>query len=142
MTGESDAVIELGKSLADALDASDIVGRWMAHHLADLITRSETQPNDHELARETREVVLSCGNTTRAADFDQRRSGTCNRSSPLSLDLSQIRHPGPISAHSLPRSCHRPRTWRAIPFSRRLPTWIESSGAWCGWPSRSPLRRR
>lgn len=58
MTSESDPVIELGKSLADALDASDIVGRWMAHHLADLITRSEAQPADQELARETREVIL------------------------------------------------------------------------------------
>jgi hypothetical protein len=74
MTGESDAVIELGKSLADALDASDIVGRWMAHHLADLITRSEAQPNDHELARETREVVLkfwehNAGGRFRATPF-------------------------------------------------------------------------
>jgi hypothetical protein len=58
MTGETDPVMELGKSLADAMDASDIVGRWMAHHLADLITRSEAQPADHELARETREVIL------------------------------------------------------------------------------------
>jgi hypothetical protein len=58
MTTESDPVIELGKSLADALDASDIVGRWMAHHLADLITRSEARPGDQELARETREVIL------------------------------------------------------------------------------------
>lgn len=58
MTSESDPVIGVGKSLADALDASDIVGRWMAHHLADLITRSEAQPADQELARETREVIL------------------------------------------------------------------------------------
>lgn len=58
MTSESDPIIELGKSLADALDASDIVGRWMAHHLADLITRSEAQPTDQELARGTREVIL------------------------------------------------------------------------------------
>ena len=58
MTSKSDPVIELGKGLADALDASDIVGRWMAHHLADLITRSEAQPADQELARETREVIL------------------------------------------------------------------------------------
>ena len=58
MTGESDPVIQLGKSLADALDSSDIVGRWMAHHLADLITRSEAQPADQELAKETRGVIL------------------------------------------------------------------------------------
>ena len=58
MTSERDPVIEVGKSLADALDTSDIVGRWMAHHLADLITRSEAQPADQDLARETREVIL------------------------------------------------------------------------------------
>lgn len=58
MTSESDPVFELGKSLADALDPSDIVGRWMAHHLADLISRSEAHPADQELAREAREVIL------------------------------------------------------------------------------------
>lgn len=58
MTSKSDAVIELGKCLAGALDTSDIIGRWMAHHLADLITRAEAQPADQELARETREVIL------------------------------------------------------------------------------------
>ncbi|GAA1526244.1 hypothetical protein [Brevibacterium permense] len=58
MISESDPVIELGKSLANALDNSDIIGRWMAHHIADLITRSEAQPDDQDLARETREVIL------------------------------------------------------------------------------------
>lgn len=58
MTSENDPVLELGMSLADALDTSDIIGRWMAHHLADLITRSEADPNDQDLSTETREVIL------------------------------------------------------------------------------------
>ena len=58
MTIETDFVFELGKSLADALDESDIIGRWMSHHLADLVMRSEAHPTDQDLIRETREVIL------------------------------------------------------------------------------------
>jgi len=59
MTSEASAVLQLGRHLADALDHHDIVGRWLAHHLADLITRCETTPEDEELAATTREVILT-----------------------------------------------------------------------------------
>lgn len=37
---------------------SDVVGRWMSHHLADLITRCEASPDDEALTAATRAVVL------------------------------------------------------------------------------------
>ncbi len=58
MTSDADPVMRLGRSLADALDASDVVGRWMSHHLADLLTKCEAQPEDELLAIQTRELIL------------------------------------------------------------------------------------
>jgi len=59
MTSDPDAVLKLGRDLADALDRSDIVGRWLAHHLADLITRCGAAPEDEELGSTTRDVILT-----------------------------------------------------------------------------------
>ncbi|MFJ2769195.1 hypothetical protein [Streptomyces sp. NPDC087300] len=33
--------LELGKGIADSLAQSDVLGRWMAHHIGDLIVRAE-----------------------------------------------------------------------------------------------------
>lgn len=58
MSSDAEPVLQLGRDLADALDPSDVLGRWMSHHLADLITRCEANPDDEELAAATRDVVL------------------------------------------------------------------------------------
>lgn len=58
MNSDEDPVLHLGRDLADALDRSDVLGRWMSHHLAELITRCEASPDDLELAETTRGVVL------------------------------------------------------------------------------------
>jgi hypothetical protein len=55
---EQSAILELGRRLADALDASDLTGRWMAHHLADLIHQCESTPEDELLASTTQEMIL------------------------------------------------------------------------------------
>jgi hypothetical protein len=38
-------VVALGRELADSLDPFDTLGRWMAHYIADLISRAETAEN-------------------------------------------------------------------------------------------------
>lgn len=58
MSSETDRVFQLGRDLSEALDRSDVVGRWMSHHLAELISRSEENPTNEELASTTRDVVL------------------------------------------------------------------------------------
>ncbi|WP_156365977.1 hypothetical protein [Nocardiopsis sp. NRRL B-16309] len=69
MISDSDPVLRLGRHLADELDHSDVVGRWMAHHLSDLITRCESEANDEELVTTTREVVLKLWERKRGAHF-------------------------------------------------------------------------
>ena len=61
--------LTLGRDLADALDEGDVVGRWLAHHLADLLTRCEASPDDQELARTTREVILKLWEHKSAGGF-------------------------------------------------------------------------
>ncbi|BCW48099.1 hypothetical protein [Arthrobacter sp. StoSoilB13] len=58
MSPDTDNVLQLGRDLAEALNPSDIVGRWMSHHLAELINRCREDPDDEQLAATTREVVL------------------------------------------------------------------------------------
>ncbi|MEX5254825.1 hypothetical protein [Kocuria arenosa] len=58
MSSDADRVLQLGRDLADALDPSDVVGRWMSHHLAELITRCEASPEDVELAAVTRDTIM------------------------------------------------------------------------------------
>lgn len=58
MSSDTDPVLQLGRDLADALDPSDIVGRWMSHHLAQLISQCDENPHDAELSATTRDVVL------------------------------------------------------------------------------------
>ncbi|WP_147915719.1 hypothetical protein [Ruania zhangjianzhongii] len=70
MSSDNDPVLQLGRDLADALDRSDVVGRWMSHHLADLISQCEADPNDAELATTTRNVVLMLWERKRGAVFD------------------------------------------------------------------------
>ncbi|MHA7264106.1 hypothetical protein ACX80W_12985 [Arthrobacter sp. TMN-37] len=69
MSSNADRSLQLGRDLADALDRSDVVGRWMSHHLAELITRCEQNPDDQELAATTREVVLKLWEHKSGAPF-------------------------------------------------------------------------
>src|SRR5688572_28049344 len=75
MSSDADPVLELGRALADALDHSDVVGRWMSHHLAELITRCEASPEDSELAATTRDVVLRLWERNRGARFQTEPFG-------------------------------------------------------------------
>ncbi|TDC47088.1 hypothetical protein E1212_25220 [Jiangella ureilytica] len=69
MNSDTDPVLQLGRDLAEALEPSDVVGRWMSHHLAELITRCEANPNDEELAATTRDVVLKMWERKHGAHF-------------------------------------------------------------------------
>lgn len=69
MSSDPDLVLKLGRDLAGALDQSDVVGRWMSHHLADLITRCEQNPHDEELAAITQDVVLKLWEHKSGASF-------------------------------------------------------------------------
>lgn len=69
MSSNADSVLQLGRELADALNPSDVIGRWMSHHLAELITRCEENPEDEELATTTRDVVLKLWEHKSGAPF-------------------------------------------------------------------------
>ncbi|WP_210502801.1 hypothetical protein [Nocardioides xinjiangensis] len=69
---EHSAILKLGRKMADALDASDLAGRWMAHHLADLIHQSESAPEDELLASATREAILQFWAHKAGAPFRRR----------------------------------------------------------------------
>jgi hypothetical protein len=51
-------VVKLGTSLAAELDESDTLGRWMAHHLSDLLSRRATAPDRDEADKEIADLVL------------------------------------------------------------------------------------
>lgn len=69
MSSNADSVLQLGRELSDALDPSDVIGRWMSHHLAELITRCEENPEDEGLAATTRDVVLKLWEHKSGAPF-------------------------------------------------------------------------
>lgn len=66
----SDPILELGEHLAAALNRSDVLGRWMSHHLSDLLTRVQTTPSDEELVATTRETILRLWEHKAGAPFD------------------------------------------------------------------------
>ncbi|MFE7794945.1 hypothetical protein [Streptomyces sp. NPDC057460] len=53
--------LELGKEIAAVLSDHDVLGRWMAHHISDLINRAETAPEAEAdgIRRETVAAVLT-----------------------------------------------------------------------------------
>lgn len=54
-SGLSDSVLALGRKLVEELgleETVDTLGRWMAHHIADLITKSENTTGDEKRAVE------------------------------------------------------------------------------------------
>ncbi|MDF6066089.1 hypothetical protein H8R03_29630 [Streptomyces sp. JH010] len=56
--------LELGKEVAAGLAEHDVLGRWMAHHIGDLIIRAETTPaaDTDAIRRETATAVLALWN--------------------------------------------------------------------------------
>lgn len=52
--------LELGKEIAKNLPGDDVLGRWMSHHISDLITRAETTPgpDGDEIRSETARTIL------------------------------------------------------------------------------------
>lgn len=52
--------LELGKQLAQDLSDGDILGRWMAHHIGDLIVKAENATGRQalELGRETADTII------------------------------------------------------------------------------------
>lgn len=55
-----DKTLELGKELARSLPDNDVLSRWMAHHVADLITRAESASGEaaQAIRRETATTIL------------------------------------------------------------------------------------
>ncbi|MFJ5075207.1 hypothetical protein ACIP8Z_11470 [Streptomyces sp. NPDC088553] len=53
--------LELGKEISADLADHDVLGRWMAHHISDLITRAETAPEADvdDMRRETVAAILA-----------------------------------------------------------------------------------
>ena len=56
----SDPVLELGKLLAAGLEPYDVLGRWISHHVAELINQAETAPEQQRPEAEVRarEAIL------------------------------------------------------------------------------------
>ena len=64
--------LELGKLLAQDLSDDDVLGRWMAHHLGDLIVKAEntTEPEQLELRREAADLILRLWTVRSGAPLD------------------------------------------------------------------------
>lgn len=56
--------LELGKEIADSLSQSDVLGRWMAHHIGDLIVQAEnaTGAEANDIRREATTAILALWN--------------------------------------------------------------------------------
>ncbi|QKZ17050.1 hypothetical protein [Streptomyces chartreusis] len=56
--------LELGKEIADSLSESDVLGRWMAHHISDLIIKAENAPGPEgdDIRREAATAILALWN--------------------------------------------------------------------------------
>jgi hypothetical protein len=56
----ADPILELGKLLAARLEPYDVLGRWISHHVAELVNRAETVPEHQRAEAEAsaREAIL------------------------------------------------------------------------------------
>lgn len=66
--------LELGREIAQDLSDSDVLGRWMAHHLSGLIVRAENvaEQQAHELQRETADTIIRLWAHRSAAPLSSR----------------------------------------------------------------------
>ncbi|MGW3993207.1 hypothetical protein ACWEF6_06935 [Amycolatopsis sp. NPDC004772] len=64
--------LELGKLLTQDLSDDDVLGRWMAHHLGDLIVKAEntTEPEQLELRREAADLIIRLWTVRSGAPLD------------------------------------------------------------------------
>jgi hypothetical protein len=69
-----DRTLELGEALAKDLDDQDLLGRWMAHHISDLITRARTTsgPDSDTLKQEATDTILKLWEHRAAAPLRSR----------------------------------------------------------------------
>lgn len=69
-----DRTLELGEALAKDLDDQDLLSRWMAHHISDLITRARTTsgPDGDALQREACDTILKLWEHRAAAPLRSR----------------------------------------------------------------------
>lgn len=99
MSSDAKTVLQLGRALADALDPSDVIGRWMSHHLAELVTRCEHNPDDQELAATTRDVVLKLW---------EHKAGAPFRTKPLRYVQPVLSAIARLDPNPVPRAFYRP----------------------------------
>jgi hypothetical protein len=88
--------LELGKELAADLDQSDVLGRWMAHHISELLTRVQASADtsgSEELHRETREAILALWHHRGKAPLRSRPTYTLDQVLSATARLSDD-HPG------------------------------------------------
>lgn len=59
-----DRTRQLGEALANDLDDVDVLGRWMAHHISDLITRADATngPDGEAIREEASDTILKLWN--------------------------------------------------------------------------------
>ena len=74
--------LELGKELATDLDQNDVLGRWMAHHVGELVARVESaagEPGTDDLRNTTRDAILALWRHRREAPMRSRPTYTLDK---------------------------------------------------------------
>lgn len=128
MSSDTDPVLQLGRDLADALDPSDIVGRWMSHHLAQLISQCDENPHDAELPLPRETLYWSFGNTNPARPLGANHTHTYDPSCARSKDSTRARAHGRTTAHLMNK--HRAsKPWQHTRSCRWHATSIGRSGS-------------
>lgn len=111
--------VELGKELAKALPDNDILSRWMAHHIADLITRAEsaTGVEAEEIRRETATTILDLW--AQRANFDEHRRPLAAFGAVFKAleRLSAPQQPWHSTGCSMVAALPAPLIWPASPYS-------------------------
>jgi hypothetical protein len=72
MDSDRESIIALGTALASELDDHDVLGRWMSHHLAELLTRWRAEPGDADLTTQIQDLVVSIWANKHGAPFRRR----------------------------------------------------------------------
>lgn len=99
MSTTPDQVLQLGRDLADALDPSDVVGRWMSHQLAAQILLCEENPTDKELLSSTQDLILRLW---------EHKSGAPFRTAPYSYVEPVLRAIERLDPNPAPWAYYRP----------------------------------
>ncbi|MGW2331571.1 hypothetical protein ACWC5C_38275 [Streptomyces sp. NPDC001700] len=100
--------LELGKEIAESLSQSDVLGRWMAHHIGDLITQAEnaTGAEADGVRREATTAILALWNHRMALPFPAPPLGAFE---PVFRALERLSEPqGPWSFYRMFPPGHEP----------------------------------